>query len=190
MNLYPHDNPEIAGQMAVYREPKPEQENYEDIKYGKRGGWGIKSFKRALKSWLESHHAYRIEPEFKVGDIVYLKNPKHNWYKKLKLKRIDSRKGYFIFHALDGTKGFGTTSPKESSHFHTGQKIDPKDFMYVKKKVNLIAGDNLTKWQEEKEPAEMIKIFTFGVLDNLPNPEHTKFQQSCKSGEIQLMKRE
>lgn len=127
--LYPHNNPEITtGQMAVYREPKPDP-------IGDCHGKGT-LYDCALKDWqTESLHAYLIEPEFKRGSEVYVNGDKRKYI----YVRLDEDKTNFAWIQDQIKDEWFLINIKDLSHFRPGQKM---------------LFDNLTKWQEVKEPEE------------------------------------
>jgi len=192
MYIYPITDPEILElgiRMALYREKKPTgfsiNPDPEDIG----------ELQTDISEWeMTDFIAYLKEPEFKVGNYVYLLNGENEFRYRI-YKVIDES---FVELECIEAEEIKTILISKISHYCLGQEVE--SFKYVKKELKKeVEEDTETsfvikyteKWQEVEEPEETTTIkelsqetFTQLVGSKIPNPKYTQFQKEIEQAKI------
>jgi len=174
---------------ALYREKKPDYREVVEHDY-------LEPYNDTVKKWHEqSRIAYPKEPEFKVGDIVYLLKPKiilevecHSG----KIYSIDKLQDIGV--QFDNVGGVWFNNENQLSHYYSGQEVE--SFKYVRKVEHNYtdidaetpneyfyhADADLTEWQEVEEPN--VENYLHFSSDRQYKVAVTQFQEDVNKAKI------
>ena len=172
MYIYPITDPEILRleiRMALYREPMPDYSGYDELS---------KLQSKVLKQWeQQSRIAYLKEPEFKVGDVVYVNGEGKEW----ELTEIHD-KGYNLkidTRRTNGKMSFRIAQLSDLSYY-PGQEYDGEVKYVIEVEIKMMDyGSEHTErfeWQDVEEPP---------MNHMSPGQDDTdKFEEGVNKGEI------
>jgi len=157
MTYHAHPSPNSITPFSLYTTEKPE---WKPEVQGVVQHDIVTPYSHELNEWqTESHLAYLQEPEWKVGDIGY----KIKTGQSFIVVGIQNSLLHYSYNLINSilpnfnTHSFPAILMENASHFHPGQKIDPKKVSYVRKvgyyNDEIIMGKTNSVWRYKWQPA-------------------------------------